>query len=95
LIPYTFEDYMREELELLNKKYPPINYRFQRKANKNHICEVCNVEIHKNEYYWSYKPNPIYVQEQHKKVKVYDKWRKRCIDCEPRNHIELENIKED
>jgi hypothetical protein len=85
---YSYEDELRE----FNLQYPPINYKIQVKAKKSHTCEECGCEIHPNEYYWKYKPNPTY--DKWSKKKTYHKWRKRCIDCEPVNHIELDNIKE-
>lgn len=90
---YTYEDYI-EELRVEDlKKYPPIKYKFQRRARKTHMCEMCGSEIHPNEYYWSYKPNPTYNLYKHKRE--YDKWRKRCIRCEPLSHEELKSIKEE
>ena len=89
-VNYTQVDY---ELELLKEARlinPPINYKFQRRALKNYECENCGCEIHKNELYYEYKPNPKYDVKKHKKI--YFKWRKRCWNCEPFNHIELENI---
>lgn len=77
----------------IDKIYPPINYKFQRKARKNYICEKCGNEIHKNEYYYEYKPNPIYNIIKH--IMIYFTWRKRCIDCEPFYHSELILIKEE
>ena len=77
----------------IDKEFPIIKYKFQRKARKNYICEQCGNEIHKNELYYEYKPNPIYDLINHKMV--YDKWRKRCFECEPFYHSELLLIKEE
>lgn len=87
------QDYLREEAEHYRKLYPPINYKFMRTATKQHFCEVCGVEIHKNELYWTYKPNPSY--DKRTKKKEYHKWRKRCWDHEPRSHEELKTILEE
>lgn len=89
---YTQADFEAELLKEESLINPPINYKFQRRAMKNYECEKCGEEIHKNELYHEYKPNPKYDPKTHKMV--YDKWRKRCIKCEPNNHIELEMIRE-
>lgn len=87
------KDYLKELKGDLDKIFPPINYKFQRRARKNYICEKCKTEIHKNEYYYEYKSNPSYDKLLSKRV--YFKWRKRCINCEPRSHLELEIIMEE
>lgn len=71
-----------------------IKYKFLRIANKTHICEMCGNEIHKNEHIWWYKPKPNYLKTNKNRLgfKIYNKWRKRCIDCEPKSYAELELI---
>lgn len=69
---------------LLNK----IIYKKQTTANKSHTCEMCGCEIHKNELVWWYKPKPFYF----KGLRKYFKWRKRCMDHEPKSYAELEQI---
>ena len=87
---YSYTDYLSEERSLGNNLFKKIKYKFQVLANKNHICEVCGCEIHKNEYYYIYKPLPEY--NKLTKTKVYNKWRKRCIDHEPKSYSELDEI---
>ena len=58
-----------------------VNHKFQRKAKKNYSCEKCGSEIHKNEFYFEWKPLPT--------KKHWFNWRKRCIDCEPRHYNEV------
>ena len=72
-----------------------IVYKIQRTARKSHICEICGDEIHKGETIWWYKPKPEYtkVRKGRSYPKRYNKWRKRCYDCEPKSYAELELIK--
>ena len=71
-----------------------INYKFLRIAAKSHTCEMCGAEIHKGEHIYWYKPKPIYfkVRKNFKGSKTYNKWRKRCFDCEPKSYAELDLI---
>ena len=71
-----------------------IIYKKQTIAAKNHTCEMCGSEIHKNELIWWYKPKPVYVKatKNHIAFKFYYKWRKRCYDCEPKSYAELEQL---
>jgi len=67
-----------------------INYCFMRKAKNNYICEYCGKEIHKNEYYYYYKPDPHY--DKYRKIHIFSKWAHRCIDCKPQTHVEISEI---
>lgn len=71
-----------------------ISYKFLRIAAKSHTCEMCGCEIHKGEHIWWYKPKPNYfkVRRGFKGSKSYNKWRKRCFNCEPRSYAELDYI---
>ena len=71
-----------------------INYKFLRIAAKSHTCEMCGAEIHKEEPIWWYKPKPEYRKrfKTLKGRKTYNKWRKRCFDCEPLSYCELDLI---
>ena len=67
---------------------PPVKYKFQHTARKNHTCEKCGCEIHKNELIWWWKPLPTFSYITGKKI--YHKWRCRCMDCEPKRQSEVE-----
>ena len=70
---YNFEDYMKEQQQ--DSRKGKIKNVFERVAMKNYTCEKCGQEIHKNEYYYQYKPLPT---RRH-----WFTWRNRCIDCKP------------
>jgi len=56
-----------------------------KKAQKFHICEMCGCEIHPNEYYYSYKCQPVKINS---KQTFFDTWRCRCINHKPGNQLE-------
>lgn len=75
--------------KIFNINIMKVTCKYERLAKKNYICEKCGKEIHKNEYYYTWKPLPKYNYLD--KTKNYFKWRKRCIECEPirENEVDL------
>jgi len=88
---YTYEDFLKEEKEALDKQYPKIKYKkMYERAKKSHTCDMCGCEIPIGDQVWWYKPNPTY--NNRTKKNDYYKWRTRCIKHEPHNHEELKQI---
>lgn len=88
---YTYQDYLKEEQQAHEKMFPKIKYKKQVTARKQHFCDECGCEIHKNEKMWWYKPRPTY--NKLTKKKTYYTWRTRCEDHEPISYEELNRIK--
>jgi len=69
-----------------------IKYKFRRVARKNYTCEMCGCEIPKGDVYFEYKP--IFYDKYNKKS-IYDHWRKRCYNHEPKSYSELDIVDND
>lgn len=87
---YSRDDYLREEREANEKRFPKIKYQKETTANKQHFCDLCGCEIHPGEKLHWYKPRPTY--NKRTKKKTYYKWKTRCIDHPPKSYEELTQI---